>query len=198
MKEPSEAFWALPSAELLQRLETTSQGLATDSARQRLALAGAPLPTGGRRTGELTLLLSQFKSPLIPILLFAAGLSLVLNDSPDAVIILVIARASGLLGFWQERGAAHAVEALLAVVQPKAAAVRDGVEQDVRVVDLVPGDAVVLSAGKNIPGDCLLLESKDLFLDEATLTGETYPVAKSPGTVPADAALGQRSNTLFR
>jgi len=142
-------------------------------------------------------LLGQFKSPLILILLFAAGLSFFLHDSADALIILAIVLASGVLGFWQERGAAHAVDALLTVVQTKATVLRDGAQREIPVAEVVPGDIVVLSAGKSVPGDSLVLESKDLFLDEATLTGETYPVAKSAETTAPDAPLGQRTNALF-
>ena len=61
----------------------------------------------------------------------------------------------------------------------------------------MPGDVVVLNAGDIVPGDCLVLESNELFVDEATLTGETYPVEKQPGTLPADTPLAQRTNSLF-
>ena len=143
------------------------------------------------------LFLAQFKSPIILILLFAAGLSLFLRDPADAFIILAIVFVSGLLGFWQERGAADAVEKLLTIVQVRAAVLRDGKEQEIAVEEIVPGDVVVLNAGDVIPGDCLVLESKDLFVDEAALTGETYPVEKQGGTVPSGITLSQRTNTLF-
>jgi P-type Mg2+ transporter len=141
--------------------------------------------------------LAQFKSPLILILFFAAGLSCFLHDPVDASIILAIVLASGLLGFWQERGAAHALEKLLAIVQTKAVALRDGVERETPVEEIVTGDVVILSPGGNLPGDCLILESQDLFVDEATLTGETYPVAKAAATLPPETPLSQRTNTLF-
>ena len=197
VSEPTDAFWSVPAADVLRRLETTPQGLASTEAGKRLERVGANVLQARKRTGELILLLGQFKSPLILILLFAAGLSFFLHDSADALIILGIVLASGVLGFWQERGAAHAVETLLAVVQTKATALRDGAQKEVPVAEIVPGDIVVLSAGKSVPGDCLVLESKDLFLDEAALTGETYPVTKAAEVVATDAALGQRANTLF-
>jgi Mg2+-importing ATPase len=193
---PAE-FWAVPAAEALRQLDSSPQGLASAEAQQRLARVGPNVLQPRKRASELMLLLGQFKSPLILILLFAAGLSSFLHDAADALIILGIVLASGVLGFWQERGAAHAVDKLLAVVQTKATARRDGAEREIPVADIVPGDVVVLSAGKSIPGDCLVLDSKDLFLDQATLTGETYPVAKTAATVDAGAALGQRTNTLF-
>ncbi|HEY3384589.1 MAG TPA: magnesium-translocating P-type ATPase [Vicinamibacterales bacterium] len=197
MNEPLDLFWTAAVADVLRRLETMPQGLTSADARRRLDRDGPNVLQPRKRAGELILLVGQFKSPLILILLFAAGLSFFLHDSADALIILGIVLASGVLGYWQERGAAHAVDRLLAVVQTKATALRDGAQKEIPVTEVVPGDVVVLSAGKSIPGDCLLLESKDLFLDEATLTGETYPVAKAEGTVAPDAPLGQRTNTLF-
>jgi P-type Mg2+ transporter len=197
MSNDLDRFWSLPAADVLRRLDATAQGLAAAEAARRLERVGPNVLQPRRRTGELVLLLGQFKSPLILILLFAASLSFFLHDAADALIILGIVVASGVLGFWQERGAAHAVDKLLAVVQTKATALRDGAQTDIPATEIVPGDVVVLSAGKNVPGDCLVLESKDLFLDEATLTGETYPIEKKAGTVAADVPLAQRANTLF-
>jgi len=86
---------------------------------------------------------------------------------------------------------------LLAMVQVKATALRDGKPTDIPVEDIVPGDIVILNAGDLVPGDCLVDESKDLFVDEATLTGETYPAEKSVGVLAADAPLAKRTNALW-
>jgi Mg2+-importing ATPase len=182
---------------LLEELQTSHEGLTSAEAQERLARYGPNRLKAKSRTDALTLFVAQFKSPIIVILLFAAGLSLFLSDGVDASIILSIVLVSGLLGFWQERGATDAVEKLLAIVQVRAAVLRDGKEQEISVEEVVPGDVVVLHAGDVIPGDCLLLEAKDLFVDEATLTGETYPVEKQPGTLPAGMSLSQRTNALF-
>jgi P-type Mg2+ transporter len=197
MTQHQKAFWAVPASELLGQLQTTAQGLTSVEARDRLARVGVNLPTPKRRTGELTLLLAQFKSPLILILLFAAGLSFFLHDRADALIIAGIVAASGLLGFWQERGAAHALEKLLAIVRTRVSVLRDGAQTEIPVEDVVPGDVVILSAGGNVPGDCLLLESESLYVDEAALTGETFPVVKTAQVLPPETPLGQRANTLF-
>ena len=117
--------------------------------------------------------------------------------SVNALIILVIVLGSGLLGFWQERGAADAVEKLLAIVQIKVPALRDGTEKKIPLEDIVPGDVVLVSGGEVIPGDCLVLESNTLYLDEATLTGETYPVRKSVTAVDAETPLSQRKGVLW-
>jgi len=90
-----------------------------------------------------------------------------------------------------------AVEKLLETVAVKASVLRDGRPTEARLEDVVPGDVVLFSAGPKIPADCLLLEAQDLFVDESALTGESFPVAKYPGIVPADASLARRHNALF-
>ena len=190
-------FWSVPSSELLQQLQTSPQGLMSDEAQQRLLRYGSNLLKPKKKSDALTLLIAQFKSPIILILIFAAGLSLFLHNPVDATIILVIVLVSGLLGFWQERGAVNAVEKLYAIVQVKTTVVRNGDPKEVPIEEVVPGDVVFIKASDVVPGDCLLLESKDLFVDEATLTGETYPVEKSIGVLPPETPLSQRTNSLF-
>ncbi len=190
-------FWSIPANEVLQQLQCASQGLTSQEVKIRLKQYGPNLLKPKKKSTALTLFLAQFQSPIILILIFAAGLSFFLNATTDALIILTIVLISGLLGFWQEWGAADAVEKLLALVQTKATVLRDGITQEVFVEEVVPGDLVLLSAGGSIPGDCLVLESSDLFVDEATLTGETYPVTKEVGILPAETPLAKRSNVLF-
>ena len=190
-------FWSVPSSELLQQLQTTPQGLVSDEARQRLFRYGSNLLKPKKKSDTLTLLIAQFKSPIILILIFAAGLSFFLRNPTDAVIILAIVLVSGFLGFWQERGAVNAIEKLLAIVQIKTTVIRNGDSKEVPIEEVVPGDIVFIKASEVIPGDCLLLESKDLFVDEAALTGETFPVEKSIGILPPETPLSQRTNSLF-
>ncbi len=190
-------FWSVPASELLQRLRTTPKGLTDDEAGQRLRQFGPNIVKPKKRSDAITLLLSQFKSPLIVILMFAGGLSFLLGNPADATIILAIILVGSLLGFSQERGAANAIEKLLAIVQTKAAVLRDGNQKEIPVERIVPGDVVILNAGDLIPADCLVLESKDLFADEASLTGETYPVEKTAATLPPEAPLSHRTNSLF-
>jgi len=193
----SQPFWSTSAAELLQQLQTTAQGLTADEARSRLTRYGANLLIPKKKSDALTLLLSQFKSPIILILFFATGLSFFLHDPVDAIIILAIVLVSGLLGYWQEHSAANAVEKLLAIVGTKASVLRDGHPQEIPVEEIVPGDIVILNAGDIVPGDCLVEESKDLFIDEATLTGESFPVEKSVGVLAAETALANRTNALW-
>src|SRR5512136_430679 len=182
---------------MLQQLDTAKEGLTGDEAKKRLARYGANLLKPPKRSDVFTLLLNQFKSPIILILFFATGLSFFLHDPVDALIILSIILVSGLLGFWQERGASNAVAKLLSIVQIKAAVLRDGNSKEIPVEEIVPGDIVILNAGDIIPGDGLVLESKDLFIDEAMLTGESFPVEKAVVVLPADTPLHQRINALW-
>jgi Mg2+-importing ATPase len=197
MNHGQSPFWSISSVELLQQLQTSLHGLMSDEAQQRLLRYGANLLKPKKKSDSLTLLMAQFKSPIVLILIFAAGLSLFLHDSINAVIILVIVLVSGVLGFWQERGAVNAVQKLLAIVQIKATVLRDGDSKEVTLEKVVPGDVAIIKAGDAIPGDSLLLESKDLFVNEATLTGETYPVEKSIGLLPPETPLSHRTNSLF-
>ena len=190
-------FWSPAAADVFKQLAAVPEGLSTSEAARRLVRYGANVLKPQHRSSGLLLLLGQFNSPIILILLFATGLSFFLHDTVNALIILGIVLASGLLGFWQEHSATRAVEKLLAMVQIKACAVRDGSPCDIPIGQLVPGDIVALGAGDMVPGDCLVQESKNLFVDEATLTGETYPAEKSAGTLPAETPLGQRTNSLW-
>lgn len=197
MSEPPLEFWSIPSTELINVLHSSSEGLSSEEARRRIAYYGSNLLKPKPRSSSIILFLSQFSSPIIIILLFAAGLSAFLHDLTDSLIIISIVVASGMLGFIQERGAANAVERLLALVQVRTTVLRDGKQMEIPIEDVVPGDIVILSAGAVVPGDCAILESKDLFVNEAALTGETYPVEKSAGIVPPETPLGGRTNCLF-
>lgn len=190
------SFWHWNAAELMKRLQASPLGLDCKEAAHRLKKLGAQRLHPKKNTA-LLLFLYQFKSPLVLLLIGAAILSFTLRDKTDAVIILVIVFGSGMLSFFQERGAFRAVDKLLAIVQIKALVVRNGQTTEVPMEEVVPGDIVLLSAGDMIPGDCFILESKDCFVDEATLTGETFHVEKKEGVLPEDTPLAKRSNTLF-
>lgn len=197
MEQSLQSFWSIPVAETLNKFKVTDKGITTAEAKKRIESYGANRIKPQKQSGTIILLIGQFKSPIILILLAATILSLFLHNFIDAFIILGIVLISGLLGFWQEFSASNAVEKLLAQVQIKAAVLRDGKEQEIPVEDIVPGDTVILNAGDMIPGDCLLIEEKDIFVDEAMLTGETFPVEKNVGILPTETALAQRSNSVW-
>ena len=190
-------FWTLKQEDALKQLSCLEKGLSNIEAEARLKKYGLNTFKTHSKSSSFILFLSQFKSPVTLLLIAAALLSMVLGDFSDTIIILIIILISSFLGFWQEKGAANAVDQLLKMVQIRSRLLRNGVETDLPVENVVPGDVVILSAGDVIPGDSLLLESKELFTDEAAFTGETYPVEKNVGVVPVDATLAKRSNSLF-
>ncbi|HXB93172.1 MAG TPA: magnesium-translocating P-type ATPase, partial [Puia sp.] len=195
--QPLDHFWALDGKEALQMLSCSEKGLSTQTAEDRLKTYGPNTLKGASHSSAILLFLSQFKSPLTLLLIGAALLSMGLGDLTDATMILVIILISGFLGFWQEKGATNAVKELLKMVQIRCRIVREGVEKEWPIESVVPGDVVILSAGDVIPGDSLILDSKELFIDEAAFTGETFPVEKAAGIVPVDTPLSKRNNTLF-
>ena len=182
---------------MLQKLQTTTEGLNSSESDERLQKYGANLLKPKKSSDALKIFFSQFKSPITLILLFASGLSFFLGETTDTVIIVTIILISSLLGFWQEKGAADAFKKLLATVQIRTAVLRDSEEKEIPVEEIVPGDIIILNAGDIIPADCLILDSKDLFVSEATLTGETYPVEKIIGVLKAETPLAKRTNSLW-
>lgn len=190
-------FWSLPNRDVLKELDASDGGLTGAEAKKRQSIYGANSIKPRKNKSILGMLLSQFNSPIEIILFFAIGLSFFLHDTADAVIILVIVLISGFLSFWQEYGANDAVAKLLDVVKVKASVLRDGQISDVNVDDIVPGDIIALKAGAVVPGDCLIIKSDSLNIDEAALTGETFPVEKQAGPLPVETPLNARRNSLW-
>ncbi|HNH47728.1 MAG TPA: magnesium-translocating P-type ATPase, partial [Myxococcota bacterium] len=145
----------------------------------------------------LRLLIGQFSSPLVLMLLVAAGISLAVGSLEDAFIILGIVLLSGVLGFYQEHQATRAVERLLKTVQVRPSVRRGGRVVQVPTDEVVVGDILVLSAGALVAADARVLSSRDLYVDEAALTGESFPVEKQEGEVRADAPPSERRSALF-
>ena len=190
-------YWNLPAANLLESLSSGADGLSRQEAERRLSEGRGNTLKTGRYSGALVLFLKQFKSPITLLLIAAALLSFFLGERPDAYIILAIILVSALLGFYQEKGAAGALRKLLQLVQVKTTLVRDGQPLSVAPETVVPGDIILLKAGETIPGDCRLIESKELYSNEASLTGETFPVEKKCGELPQGTGLAERNNCLF-
>jgi Mg2+-importing ATPase len=190
-------FWSRRADEALASLEASPLGLSSDEALKRLRVFGSNKVADREQRAVLGLLLRQFESPLVLILIFGACVSLLLREWIDAGVILAIVLGSAVLGFYHEYRASEAVARLRARLALSARALRDGAVEKVPVTSLVPGDVVVLSAGDLIPADCLLLEADDFLVTEASLTGESFPVEKRPGVAPADAPLHARTNAVF-
>jgi Ca2+-transporting ATPase len=128
----------------------------------------------------LAILLSQLKSPLVYIILTAAGVSLLLGEYSDFAIIMVVVVIDVLLGFIQEYQAQRTYVALKSLLRPTTTVLREGKRREIEVWELVPGDLVLLNVGEKVPGDGELIEGAQITVDEAILTGESEPVRKEP------------------
>ena len=155
-----------------------ARGLTSTAAAERLAQYGPNEPAPRQRRSVLVDLLRLFLNPLVLVLLFAAGASAALGDATDAGIIIAIVILSNVLDFTQSRRSQKAVEQLQAQVAPKATVLRDGQWAEILRTEVVPDDVVRLSAGDMVPADARLLESRDLYVQQAALTGESLPAEK--------------------
>lgn len=166
-------------AESFRAAGTSHDGLSSSEAAQRLRSFGPNLLRPDAGTHPLAILGNQFRSPLILILLAAAALSFGLGETRDALIIALIVLGSSGLGFYQEFRASNAMEALRERLAITARVFRDGRTTDVPASEIVRGDIIVLAAGSLVPADGVLIEATDLHVDEAALTGESFPVIKA-------------------
>jgi Mg2+-importing ATPase len=190
-------YWSEAPSVLAGRLSSGPGGLSSIEAAARLRLVGPNSVEDAARLSALRLLLRQFESPLLLILALAAIISLTLRQWTDAAIILAIVAGSSLLSFFQEYRASTAVQALKKRLALTARVLRDGVEHDLPVSMIVPGDVFLLQAGNLIPADGLVLDAADFLVSEASMTGESFPVEKRPGPVAPAAPLPQRSCAVF-
>ncbi len=190
-------FWQYEPQEVITELKTSMSGLSGDEAAKRLAAGSSRKKQRSPGARNILLFLSQFKSPLTLLLVAAVILSAILGETSDVFIILFILLATGIVSFVQELHAGKAVEKLKSIIRTKVKVYRNGSLTEVFTEEITTGDILEFAAGDIIPADCLLIEEKDLHVNEATLTGETFPAEKATGAVPADTGLSKRTNTLF-
>jgi Mg2+-importing ATPase len=158
-------------------------GITSQEALERVRLMGPNSVVSQSKKIWWIELLLHFNSPLILLLLVASIISYVVAETLNATVILVMLLMSVLIDFFREREARNAAEKLQLRVKTKAAVLRDGTEKEVLIQELVPGDIVLLHPGKIIPADGRVLTSNDLFVDQSTLTGESFPAQKFPQTI---------------
>jgi magnesium-transporting ATPase (P-type) len=190
------SHWAFEPAESLRALEAVTGGLTEEEAERRLERYGRNELAEGQRGRALAILVGQFTSPLIAILLVAAVVTLLLRELVDAGVIAAVLVLNAVIGFSQEYRAERSLEALRQLARAVARVVRAGREREVDAALLVPGDIVLVEAGSRVPADCRLLHAVALEADESLLTGESTPVAKSVATVAAEAPLADRTGML--
>lgn len=197
METPSDPWWSRTATEVLASIGSRPGGLSAAEADERLARFGPNRIRGTSRTSAPRLLLRQFESPLVLILVFAALVSLLVREWTEAAIILAIVAGSTTLSFLQEHRAAVALDALRRRLAIRTTVLRDGARRDIPSEAVVPGDIVLLSAGNLVPADGIVLDARDFLVAQAALTGESLPVEKRPGTSRPDASLTERTNVAF-
>jgi calcium-translocating P-type ATPase len=197
-QEEAPTWHALSPAETADRLGTGASGLTAEDAAVRLTRHGPNEVEPERPTPWPTLLLRQFRDPLIYILLIAAGVTIALRDYADAGVIAAVVLINAVIGFIQELKARDAIRGLARLSAPRAEVVRDGRAHIVESRVLVPGDVVLLAAGARVPADVRLVAAKDLEIDESLLTGESRPSRKQSAALAAENLVaGDQLNIAF-
>jgi Ca2+-transporting ATPase len=198
---PEQQTWHSLSVEhALKALGSDAEnGLSNEEAHKRLEQYGRNELTEQPRAGFLQRLANQFKDIVIWLLIFAAIISAVLGEIPEAIAIILIVVLNAVLGVVQEGRAEQALEALKKMSAPAAHLLRGSKAVTVPEAEVVPGDIALLEAGNYIPADLRLIESANLQIDEASLTGESVPVNKNVTlALPEDAGLGDRKTMAYK
>ena len=179
------------TATVLQQLASQLTGLSAAVAESRLKQYGFNEVAREKHQSALIRLLSNVKNPLVILLTALGVVSFLTGDQRATVVIFVMVLLGVVLRFVQEMRADHAAEKLKAMVSNTATVVRDGQESELSLKILVPGDIVRLAAGDMVPADVRVLSAKDLFVNQAALTGEALPVEKRAELAPADVQMSQ-------
>lgn len=193
--------------EVLKDIESTQNGLTSEQAKQRLEKNGLNKLKEPPKDGIVKKFIKALIDPMIIMLLAAAGISAITafasGDSfTDVFIILFVVIVNTILSLVQESKAEGAIDSLMEMTKATSKVIRDGVVQNVKSEELVIGDVIVLEAGDAIPADCRILESFSMKVEEAALTGESYPVNKIVDMIylkenTLDVPLGDRTNMLY-
>lgn len=196
--DPHKRWYNLTINKTLHEFDVSSEGLSEDEAKLRLEIHGRNEIIAEEGVAWWKLLAEQFLSLLIVILIIAAIVSAFIGQVIEAVAIIVIVILAGLLGFIQEFQAGKAIESLKKMAAPNATVLRNGEEKIIPAAEIVPGDIIILQTGDKIPADARIISAKNLRVDEAALTGESFSVEKIEKEISdTRAALGDRKNMLF-
>jgi len=184
--------------ELYSELATSDQGLITAEAKRRLAVYGHNVLGQQETVNGITTFLRLFLNPLVAILLVSAIMSYFLGEVNGALIIAVLVVLSVILQFYHEHRSGKAAAALRKQVAVHTIALRDGIKREVPLDEIVPGDMIYLTAGDIVPGDGRIISSKDFYVDQASLTGESFPADKEadPGAKP-ETGITEMTHAVF-
>jgi P-type Ca2+ transporter type 2C len=184
---------------VLAALETSADGLSPDEAQRRLVRYGPNRIDVAAPASVWSILVAQFRSVVMLLLVVAAGLAFVLSDTADAVAIGVVLLINAALGFITELRARRSMEALRQLEVPRATVIRDGGLLEISARELIPGDVIALESGQSVPADARLIEATEMRVSEGPLTGESLPVEKDADAVLApDVVLAERTNMVYQ
>jgi len=192
-------WYQLDREEVLTKLQTSFQGIATEEAQRRYEQYGPNELVEKKPKSPWVMFLDQFKDFMILVLIAAAIIAGMIGDPVDTIAIAVIVLLNAVLGFVQEFRAEKALAALKKMSAPSASVIRDGQIESIPAGRLVPGDLVLLEAGNLAPADMRLTEAIHLRIDEAALTGESVPVEKTADALSEpDLSIGDRRNMVYK
>ena len=192
------AWYQQDIPEIFSRLGTSEHGLDDSQAKELLQRYGPNTIAEPDKISKIKLFFHQFASPLIYILILAAGITVYLQEYKDASVIIAVILFNALIGFFQEFKAEKSVMALKQMTAPKARVLRQGHEREIASELLVPGDVVLLESGVKVPADLRLFRTVELRVDEAILTGESLPVEKTAAALPEENLTpGDQKNMAF-
>lgn len=192
----AENWHAMSVDQVLSALKSSRDGLSKKAARRRLSEHGPNRLITSRKTPGYVLFFRQFLSPLIYVLLVAAGVSALSGHYLDAAVILGVLLLNAIIGYVQESQAQKAMEALMRMAAPRAQVKRDSDLVSIQAESVVPGDVIYLEAGNRVPADARIIEEASLKVNESSLTGESVAVDKDTDAVDADASLGEQSGMV--
>jgi Ca2+-transporting ATPase len=190
-------FHSLAWKDVLKEKKSSKDGLSSNEAKKRVEQTGLNQLQKEKPLGAFKILIAQLKSPLVYVLIIAGMISLFLGEEVDTYVIFGAVLINTIIGFIQENKANKALSKLRKMVEHKAVIVRDGHEKEVLSKNIVPGDIIVLEPGNRVPADIRLIESKDLKINEASLTGESVPASKKTEKIKVGASLADRNNMAY-
>lgn len=190
-------FHSLTTKECFKELRSGAKGLSDREARKRIKKYGLNQIESSKPLSGFFILKEQFKNPLIFVLLVAGVFSIFFQEFVDAGVIFGAIFLNVLMGFFQESKANNALAKLRKIVEHKALVYRDGQEKEINSVQLVLGDVILLDSGRRVPADARIIESDDLKIVEASLTGESDPSDKSTATIQPKAPLADKENMAY-
>jgi potassium/sodium efflux P-type ATPase len=182
----------------MEALDTGRKGLTNEEARRRLERYGPNEVEAERPVSGWTILLHQFRDPLIYILLIAAAITIAIGDLVDSGVIIAVVLINAIIGFIQEYRAGEAMSALQKMSAPRATVMREGRQTEIQAVNLVPGDVVLLTSGDRVAADVRMMEVQELEADESALTGESLAVRKTVTELDEPSLVaGDQTNMAF-